>query len=178
MLRGMVLALATLTMSTLAWAQETPGEAMTLDRLDLLILAVDGDAERSADGGVWQFSIVDIPVSVVTDESNDRMRILVPINYVEGTDPELLMRMMQANFDTALDARYAIAQGILWSTFIHPLSPLTDDQFLSGAGQAVNLAATFGTTYSSGGLTFGGGDSEGILERELIEELLKRGEEI
>ncbi len=31
---------------------------------------------------------------------------------------------MQANFDTALDARYAIAKGALWSTFIHPLSDL------------------------------------------------------
>lgn len=178
MLRGIVLALATLAMSTLAWAQETPGEPMTLDRLDLLINAVDGEAERSEDGSAWQFAIAEAPVSVVTDESNDRMRILVPISYVEGIDPELLMRMMQANFDTALDARYAIAQGILWSTFIHPLGPLTDEQFLSGAGQAVNLAATFGTTYSSGGLAFGAGDSEGILERELIEELLKRGEEI
>ena len=42
----------------------------------------------------------------------------------------------------------------------------------------MNLAVNFGTTYSSGGLAFGGGDSEGILERELIEELLKRGEEV
>ena len=66
----------------------------------------------------------------------------------------------------------------MWSTFIHPLNPLTDEQFLSGAGQVVNLAETFGTTYSSDGLSYGGGDSEGILERELIEELLKRGEEI
>jgi hypothetical protein len=159
-------------------AQDDAREPMTLDRLDLLINAVDGQAERSVDGDVWQMSIVDVAVSVVTDESNDRMRILVPISYVEGVDPDLLMRLMQANFDTALDARYAIAQGILWSTFIHPLSPLTDEQFLSGAGQAVNLAVNFGTTYSSGGLAFGGGDSEGILERELIEELLKRGEEV
>jgi len=174
----MFVVLTALTIALPLHAQDAPRETMTLDRLDLLINAVDGEAERSEDGSVWQLVIADIGLSVVTDVSNDRMRILVPISYVEGIDPALLMRMMQANFDTALDARYAIAQGILWSTFIHPLGPLTDEQFLSGAGQAVNLAATFGTTYSSGGLTFGGGDSEGILERELIEELLKRGEEI
>lgn len=29
------------------------------------------------------------------------------------------------------------------------------------ASQAMNLAATFGTTYSSGALVFGGGDSQG-----------------
>lgn len=87
-------------------AQDDAREPMTLDRLDLLINAVDGQAERSVDGDVWQLSIVDVAVSVVTDESNDRMRILVPISYVEGVDPDLLMRLMQANFDTALDARY------------------------------------------------------------------------
>jgi hypothetical protein len=87
-------------------AQDDAREPMTLDRLDLLINAVDGQAERSVDGDVWQMSIVDVAVSVVTDESNDRMRILVPISYVEGVDPDLLMRLMQANFDTALDARY------------------------------------------------------------------------
>jgi len=39
---------------------------------------------------------------------------------------------MQANFDSALDARYAIAKGKLWSAFIHPLSELNEEQFFSG----------------------------------------------
>ncbi len=40
------------------------------------------------------------------------MRVLIPI---EGTDDLLkdeLLRLMQANFDSALDARYAIAQAL------------------------------------------------------------------
>ena len=47
---------------------------------------------------------------------------------------------MVANFDTAMDARYAIAQGGLWSTVLHPFAALTDDEFLSGFTQAITVA--------------------------------------
>ena len=90
---------------------------------------------------------------------------------------EELMRVMQANFDAALDARYAVAQGRLWSVFIHPLGDLNKDEFLSGLGQVVNLALTYGSSYTSGALTFGGGDSN-ELHRALIDKLLKKGEDI
>ncbi|MEM9879185.1 MAG: hypothetical protein AAF862_07890, partial [Pseudomonadota bacterium] len=90
--------------------------------------------------------------------------------------PELSKRMLQANFDTALDARYAIARGLIWGTFIHPLSSLTDEDFLSGLGQTVNIATTFGTTFQSGALSFGGGDSQEAL-KELLKELLDKKDE-
>lgn len=67
--------------------------------------------------------------------------------------------MLQANFDAILDARYAIANDLVWAVFIHPLSSLTEDDFISGIAQTVTAAETFGTTYSSGALVFGGGDS-------------------
>jgi hypothetical protein len=41
----------------------------------------------------------------------------------------------------------------------------------------VNLALTYGTVYSGGGLNFQGGDSAGI-NRRLIEDLLEKGEAI
>ena len=81
--------------------------------------------------------------------------------------------MMQANFDSALDARYAVAKGVLWSAYLHPLSTLKADDFVSGLAQVVNLAATYGSTYSSGALTFGGGDSS-----ELINKLRERANSI
>jgi len=154
-----------------------PASQMTIDRLAELIGAVDADAERLG-GDAWRFTVAELPVTVVADEANDRMRVIVPIVEADKLDRKILVRMMQANFDTALDARYSIARGILWSAFIHPLSALSDDEFLSGIGQTVNLARTFGTTFFSGALTFGGGDSRGLLERELIEELLKKKQDI
>ena len=89
----------------------------------------------------------------------------------------MLLRLMQANFDSALDARYAIAQGALWSTFIHPLSSINDEDFVSGLGQTVNLVLTYGSSFASGGVVFGGGDSQ-VEQNQLIEELQDRTKEI
>jgi len=152
-----------------------PEPAMTLDRLDAIIRALDPEAQGN--GAVWQFNVGEVQVLVVTDARADRMRALTPVARSADVTPEQMTRMMQANFDSALDARYAIANDVLWSAYIHPLSPLQKDQLISGIGQVVNLAQSFGTLYSSGGLLYGGGDS-GALQRALIEELLKKGEEI
>jgi len=156
-------------------AVPAPEPAMTLDRLDAIIRALDPEAQGN--GAVWQFNVGEVQVLVVTDARADRMRALTPVARSADVTPEQMTRMMQANFDSALDARYAIANEVLWSAYIHPLSPLQKDQLISGIGQVVNLAQSFGTLYSSGGLLYGGGDS-GALQRALIDELLKKGEEI
>jgi len=149
--------------------QEPP---MTLARMAGIISTLDPEAR--AQGAQFALQIEGTQVFVVTDPRNDRMRAMVPIREVDGIDPGDLARMMQANFDTALDARYAIAQGSLWAVYIHPLSPLQKNQFISGLGQAVNLAKTYGSLYTGGAMTFGGGDSNG-LHRELIDGLIEKG---
>ena len=101
----------------------------------------------------------------------DRMRVLIPIEGTDDLSKDELLRLMQANFDSALDARYAIAQGQLWAAFIHPLSSLTDEEFLLGIGQTANVVASFGSTYSSGMFIFGGGDSAEIERKRFLEEL-------
>lgn len=149
--------------------------AMTLARLTEIVQGLDAGAEVA--GRALRMTIDDIPVTIVTDPGADRMRAMVPIRSAEGMAPEEMLRVMQANFDTALDARYAVAQGRLWAVFIHPLSPLEKDQFISALGQTVNIAKTYGSLYTGGALSYGGGDSGG-LHRALIEELLKKGEDI
>ena len=148
---------------------------MTYERLGRIIFALDPEAQPA--GPAFQMSVAGLLVIVVTDQQSDRMRVMVPIRQAADLTAEDMMRMMQANFDSALDARYGVANGTLWSVFIHPLSPLQKDQFISGLGQVVNAAQTYGTLYSGGAMQFGAGDS-GTLQRELIEELLKRGEEL
>ncbi|MDZ7708902.1 MAG: hypothetical protein U5K36_01310 [Roseovarius sp.] len=155
--------------------QGAPEPDMTLDRLDAIIRALDPEAQSN--GTVWQFAVGEVQVLVVTDESADRMRAMTPVARSTDIPPEQMTRMMQANFDSALDARYAIANDVLWSAYIHPLAPLQKDQLISGVGQVVNLAQSYGTLYSSGAMLYGGGDS-GALQRALIDELLKKGEEI
>lgn len=154
-------------------AQPAPAAPMSNTRLDELIRRIDPKAQGGP--GFWQFTVEERTVMVITDERADRMRIIAPIAPAEGIEPGRLARLLQANFDSALDARYSIARGMLWSAFIHPLGSLRDAEFLSGLGQVVNLAASYGSSYSSGALVFQGGDSAELQRRELIEQLLKKG---
>lgn len=145
-------------------AADTAGP-MTGERLGAIVRTLDPNAEGSPNG--YDLVIGERPVTIIFDETADRMRILTPIAPADPAGEALLTRMMQANFDAVLDARYAIAQDVIWSVYIHPLSPLTDKQALSGLAQTVTAAETFGTTFSSGALVFGGGDSSDLHERLL-----------
>ena len=93
-------------------------QPMSLERLGEILLALDPDAETN--GSRFLLSIEDVQIFVITDVESDRMRAMIPIRNQQEVSSEEMTRMMQANFDTTLDARYAIAQGMLWSTYIHP----------------------------------------------------------
>lgn len=155
-------------------AQEA-GPVMDLARLGSIIESLDDNASRGEQGAFWQFELDDVAVTVIADGEANRMRALVGVASVDDLPGEVLLRLLQANFDTALDARYAVANGVVWSAFIHPLDRLSDDQLLSGLAQAVTLARTFGTTFTSGTLSFGGGDSGALLQEELRSRLREKG---
>ena len=130
------------------WCLFTCGSALAEDMSNARIAELLERLELDIEGadGVWRFIVQGVEVTIITDENADRMRIISPVVDAESLDNDQYKRIMQANFDTALDARYAIAKSYLWSAFIHPLSPLTDRQFIEGIGQVVNLVTTFGTT--------------------------------
>lgn len=173
-LRLLTILLISFSLSASAQDVTDPEPDMGLPRLIEIVTAIDPDAQVFGTG--VQFTLEDIPVIVITDPSADRMRAMVPIRSADEISREELLRLMQANFDSALDARYAVAKGRLWGVFIHPLSSLRRDQLLSALVQTINVARTYGDTYTSGALTFGGGDSNGIY-RELLDEL-RKGQEL
>ncbi len=148
---------------------------MTLARLVAIVRTLDPEAEVR--GPAMRLNISDVAVTVITDPKHNRMRAFVAIQSLDGVNQQLLYRLMQANFDSALDARYAIAKEHILSVFIHPLKELDKNEFIEGLGQVVNLVKTYGTAFTSGAMTFGGGDSRN-LHRKLIDELLKKGERI
>ncbi len=147
-------------------------ELMDNARLHDLLQRVDPNLEGRL--GLWTMQFESIRAQVITDENADRMRVIVPIVQVKDVEDDELLRLMQANFDSALDARYCIANGIIWSAFIHPLSILSDEELLSGLAQAITAAASFGSTYSSGALIFKGGDS-GEEQRKYYESIIEKG---
>lgn len=155
-----VLALAALGLASPAYGDDANSGGHPMDNKRIGELLRELDANTQGKPGFWYVEHKGYPTYVITDEAADRMRIVVQIGPAEELDRDALFRMMQANFDSALDARYAIARGMLWSAYIHPLSPLSGDQFRAGFMQAITLAETYGTEYSSGGLRFGGGDGD------------------
>jgi hypothetical protein len=146
-------------------------ENMSLERLDELLRKVDENMVRQ--NSTWQIHFGERALLVVTDEKADRMRIMAPIAEAGVLNEGLMLRILQANFDSALDARYAVAKGLIWSTFVHPLAALQDDELISAIFQVSTAADNFGTSFSSGIFIYGGGDSEKE-NRRLLEELQKR----
>lgn len=151
-------------------SESTPKSGMTAERLGQIARLIDANAK--ANGNSWQFSFQDRRLYLVYDVPADRMRLMSPIIEASELTDTLMYRMLQANYDAVLDPRYAIAKGVVWSVFIHPLAALSNEQLASAIAQVHTAAETFGTSYTSGGLVFGGGDSQGH-HRRLLEQVKK-----
>ncbi|MEM6959139.1 MAG: hypothetical protein AAF645_25885, partial [Myxococcota bacterium] len=104
----------------------------------------------------WELDYRGVTGTVITEAPADPMRKVVPVASVRELSPDHVQAIMVANFHTALDARYAVGEGVLFSTFIHRLSTLHELDVESAVRQTATLAATFGSSYSSGELIFGG----------------------
>jgi hypothetical protein len=124
-------------------------------RLDELISRIAKVIEGEL--GFWRIDFDGRQLLVITDESHNRMRVMtVVVSENEMTDQDC-KDVLAANFDRALDAKYAVSSDYLWSVFMHPLADLSDEQFVDAVKQVKTLADNYGTTYSSSDLVFGGG---------------------
>ena len=127
---------------------------MTNERLGSLINKIAEEIHEEQ-LGFWRFNYQEKTVYVITDEVHNRMRIISPVIQAESLQKDELSLLLSANYDRALDARYCINDGILWSAFIHPLIELGEAQFLDAVKQVVGLCINYGSSYSSGVLVFG-----------------------
>jgi len=131
------------------------GETMDQKTMETLIIS-KAESHKGGDGFL-EFEYNGVSMMVISDVTHDRMRIVTPVAKYEELTKEQIDKIMQANFHSALDARYAVSSGVLFSAYIHPLSPLTPEMIESALVQVANLARSFGTDYSSGVMTFRGG---------------------
>lgn len=104
--------------------------------------------------GFWRGVRNEVPVFVFSDDEHDRMRIMAPIGVVEELEPDLLHVLLQANYDRALDARYAMRGNELWSVVVHPLATLATDDLPAMFDQVVLLVKNTGSTFASTELVF------------------------
>jgi hypothetical protein len=94
-------------------------------------------------------------MALLTSVPHDRMRIVAPIGPEAQLTDQQRKRILEANFHSALDVRYATSNGLVYAAYIHPLSPLRREEIQSALRQVAEPVKTFGTTYSSGELSFG-----------------------
>ena len=132
---------------------DKPAGPMTLERLGEII--TESTENVNAQGTYFEFTLAGVSMACVTDPGSDRMRIVAPIIPTSQLTDQQRKAMLEANFHSALDGRYAISNGIVYAAFIHPLSALHEPEVKSALFQVSQLALSFGTTYSSGILSFG-----------------------
>ena len=142
----------------LAFTTSVQSQNMTNDKLEKIIYVLADTI--IGDLGNWQFLIEDRLFVCITDENNNRMRIMTPIIEQKELSAEDMIKVMEANFHTALDARYALSNELLWSCFIHPLKELSKEEVISAISQVRMAALTYGTTYTSSELAFPDGGKE------------------
>lgn len=120
--------------------------------------------DLEGDNGFWRGNRNEVPVFVFCDDEHDRMRLMAPIGVVEELDSDLLHVLLQANYDRALDARYAMRERELWAVVVHPLATLATDDVPSMFDQVVALVKNTGTTFSSTELVFRAFPDDVVLE--------------
>lgn len=117
-----------------------------------------GDRDAESPGETEKQEVAVEPMLIVlTDERANRMRIMMPIQTMDlekVEDLQLALIALHANYDRALDARYAVQNGMLWSVFLHPLGSLAESDLESALEQVQALRKNTGTTFSSTDLMF------------------------
>lgn len=122
--------------------------------------------------GNWQMIYQERLVFILTDESNNRMRIFTPFLEIDSLQAGEADQLLEANFHSALDAKYCFFEGLVMSVYTHPLRELTQAQFQDALLQVVTLADNFRGSFSSTDLLFSPSlqEKESPSEKELKKE--------
>lgn len=105
--------------------------------------------------GFWNVDYLDRNVLIV-NQPVDLLRVMTPILPAEEIEVEILFRVLQANFKSTRNARYALHGDYLWSVFGFSLDALSEQDVVVGMDQVTLLADTFGATFSASLLPFDG----------------------
>ncbi len=143
-----------LCLLTIFFALHSLGQETTFDDLKL-ILAREATIVKE-EGNMVQYSVDQLPIYLIVDPAANRMRLMAPIIEEKDLNEQDLKALIKANFDRALDAKYAVSDGVLWSVYAHPLRELYKDQLIDAFNQVRNLVYNYGTTYASTTMLFGG----------------------
>ncbi len=152
------LLLATFTFCASVYSQETPPPPQ-VGMTNQIMGRILKEKVEHMEGvpGNWQMLYQDRLVFILTDETNNRMRIFTPFIEIDSLQAGEADKLLEANFHSALDAKYCFFEGLAMSVYTHPLRELTKEQFEDALLQVVTLAHTFRGSFSSTDLIFSPG---------------------
>lgn len=127
---------------------------MTVAKIKKIINEIAEEVKEEENGNL-SFYYNGATLVLLSDSAANRMRIVSPVIEANRLTQEHIIASLISNYHLALDARYAIGDGILYSVYIHPLKELTETQLLSAVRQVATLKNTFGNGYTSGEMSFG-----------------------
>jgi len=142
-----------------AGAAGKPEAPTNNEQLEQFLEEVIGRSYTGGDGQ-WSFEVMGFEILMLTDERADRMRIMAPVADANDLDATALRMLLEADFDRALDAKYAIWRDTVWAVFVHPLSSLTGSEFQNALAQVFTLTQNYGTSFTSTEFVYGGGPPE------------------
>lgn len=86
----------------------------------------------------WQIKNSQIHLLVILSEDHTWLRLLSPIAAANQAQ-SLLPQLLEDNFDTTQEVRYAINQNVLWGVFHHRLASLTLEDLESAIASLTSL---------------------------------------
>ena len=106
--------------------------AQSTEMTNLKMHQIFKDVASEVEGqlGAWTMVYGERLLMVLTDETNNRMRIFTPVLEQSKLERGQLEKMLEANFHSALDAKYSLYEGFVISVFTHPLEELQKDENL------------------------------------------------
>lgn len=134
-------------------SEPSENTVMTQAKIKTIISEIAEEVEE--ENGNLTFYYNGATLALLSDTSANRMRIVTPVIEATQLTQEQIISTLISNYHLALDARYAIGDGVLYSVYIHPLAELTETQLVSAVRQVATLRDTFGNGYTSGELSFG-----------------------
>lgn len=168
----LIVALSMLYAPLYVYGQETPPVQQGMTNQIMKRILKEKVEFLEGDPGNWQMIYQERLVFILTDESNNRMRIFTPFLEIDSLKTGEMNKLLAANFHSALDAKYCFFEELVMSVYTHPLRELTRPQFEDALLQVITLADNFRSSFSSTDLLFSPSlqETESPSEKELEKE--------
>lgn len=111
---------------------------MTPETLQDTLTELFGSSVQLLAPGSWQVETSSFRLLVLLSEDGSWLRMLVPITTEQNAQP-FLKELLQANFDTTQEVRYALHQQVLWGVYQHSRESLTQIDFAGAIARLVDL---------------------------------------